>query len=84
MVSCSVYCPWVFVLVFLPCVLTVACAGLLFWCLTSPVMSYVNMIGVVFIVALLVVGVIVVLLVVGWKCGMLRAPMVTLRVGSVC
>ena len=29
MMSCSVYCPWVFVLVFLPCVLTVACADLL-------------------------------------------------------
>ena len=55
-----------FVFVFLPCVLTVACAGLLFWCLTCPVMSYVNVIGVVFIVVLLVVGVIVVLLVVGW------------------
>ena len=84
MMSCSVYCPWVFVLVFLPCVVIVACVGLLFWCLTCPVMSYVNMIGVVFIVALLVVGVIVVVVVVGWKCGMLRAPMVTLRVGSVC
>lgn len=85
MMFCSVYVPCWLVLVFLPFVVIVACAGLLFWCRTSPVMSYVYVVGVVFIVLLLlVVGVIVVVVLFGWKCGMLRAPMVMFMFGSVC